>query len=124
MGAGQHARGQTAHYGGLAAEGIAERCYVARGWRVRCRRWRRGGGEIDLVMERADELAFVEVKKSRSFSAAAQRIGRRQMDRICIAAETYLGEHPGGPETLVRFDVALVDAAGRCEIVENAFGVN
>ena len=36
------------------------------------------------------------------------------------AAETYLGGEPGGTDTPARFDVALVDAMGRFEIIENA----
>jgi putative endonuclease len=118
-------RGRTAHCSGLAAEGIVERTYGRAGWRVRDRRWRRRGcGEIDLVLERGDELAFIEVKKSASFAGAAERVTPRQRARICAAAESYLGTHPQGSLASVRFDVALVDGAGRCEIIENAFGAH
>jgi putative endonuclease len=43
------------------------------------------------------------------------------MARICTAASEYLAQEPLGQLTPVRFDVALVDGAGRIEILENAF---
>ena len=55
---------------------------------------------------------------------AAGRISRRQMDRICQAALLFTDRLPAGSLTELRFDAALVDAAGRVEIVENAFGLN
>ena len=56
--------------------------------------------------------------------AAAARLSRRQMDRICMAALIYADKLPGGALTDIRFDAALVDATGRVEIIENAFGLN
>ena len=80
------------------------------------------GGEIDLIMRRGDEYVFVEVKKAARHGYAAERISRRQMDRICNAALEFCAEMAQGLMTLMRFDAALVDQFGRVEVIENAFG--
>lgn len=96
--------------------------YERRGFSIAHRRWRGGGGEIDLIARDGDGLVFIEVKKSTSFDHAACRISRRQMDRICASAAQFLEHEPGGQLTNVRFDAALVDATGAVQIIENAFG--
>ena len=115
-------RGQMANLSGDAAERRIAMDYERRGFAVARRRWRGAGGEIDLITRNSDGVVFVEVKQSRDFAAAAERLGRRQMDRICASAEQFLAGEPGGLLTNMRFDVALVDATGAFEIIENAFG--
>ena len=114
--------GRMAYLAGEAAEHCVAREYERRGYRVARRRWRGPGGEIDLIIRSRDALVFVEVKKGRDFACAAQRVGRRQMDRICVSAEGFMADEPDGPRGDVRFDAALVDGAGAVQIVENAFG--
>lgn len=84
------------------------------------RRWRGPAGEIDLVMERDGEVIFVEVKKSRTHASAAESLTRRQIARLLKSAEHCLGGFPKGSLTPMRFDVALVDAEGRIDILLNA----
>ncbi len=114
-------RGETAWHRGAAAEGCVERVYERGGRRIVARRWRGQGGEIDLVARDGAEVIFIEVKASRTHAAAAERLGPRQMARICAAASEYLAGEPLGQLTPARFDVALVDGQGRVEILENAF---
>jgi putative endonuclease len=87
-------------------------------------RWRGAAGEIDLVVREGARVVFVEVKAARSFDSAAQRLGRRQMDRLCAAAEEFVGQEPAGLLTEMRFDLALVDGSGRVRVIENAFGID
>jgi len=117
----RRARGETAYHTGAAAEAIVARHYERAGHPVRDRRWRGLGGEIDLVTQDGEGLIFVEVKKARSFARAAERISRRQIERIFAAATEYVGCMPAGSLTDIRFDLALVDGVGRVEILENAF---
>ena len=112
-----HARN---HLAGLAAEDSVLRDYAAKGYHLLDRRYRGQGGEIDLVLERAGEVIFVEVKKSRSFDAARARLGQRQILRIFAAASEFLGGQPKGQLTQTRFDLALVNATGEVAIMENA----
>lgn len=115
-------RGQIAYQSGTAAElGIAQD-YERRGFTVARRRWRGQAGEIDLITRDANGVVFVEVKKARDFTRAAERLAARQMQRIYASAEQFLAHEPDGQLTNARFDVALVDASGRFEIIENAFG--
>ncbi len=114
--------GSRNYHAGAAAEEIVARHYAGAGHALLETRWRGKGGEIDLILQDGEGLIFVEVKKARDFAVAAQRITQRQIARICSAASEYLGRMPRGQLTDVRFDVALVDATGRVEVIENAFG--
>lgn len=115
--------GALAYHGGLAAEDRVAALYERGGREIAARRWRGSGGEIDIVARDGDSVIFVEVKKSRTFSAAAERLSRRQMERIYASASEFIEGEPRGQATEVRFDVALVDSVGRIDIVENAFGL-
>ena len=110
------------HAAGASAEGQVARDYERRGLPIARRRWRGEGGEIDLIAQDGDGLIFIEVKKSRSFDRAAQRVSRAQMARLQVAAEEFLGTQPLGSLTEVRFDVALVNGYGDLQVIENAFG--
>ena len=114
--------GQMAYHGGMAAEAGVAADYARRGYVVAHRRWRGRAGEVDLILRDADGLIFVEVKKSRSFDRAADRLSRRQMARLCAAAEEFVAGEPRGALTDMRFDVALQNAHGEIRIIENAFG--
>ncbi|TCP59827.1 putative endonuclease [Rhodovulum bhavnagarense] len=113
--------GTVSYHAGLAAEDSVARGYEARGLPIAARRWRGRSGEIDLVARDGDGLVFVEVKKARDFVRAAERVGRRQMERVMGAALEFLAGEPRGQLTEIRFDVALVNAMGEIDIVENAF---
>ncbi len=117
----RRARGVTACSAGRMGEDSVQRDYLARGYAQVASRWRGQSGEIDLILQRGDEFIFVEVKKSSRHHYAAQRIDRRQMDRICRAALEFCGGLASGLLTLMRFDAALVDQFGRVQIIENAF---
>lgn len=113
-------RGTANHHAGHAAECVAEERYRAGGYAVLERRWRGTGGEIDLICGDAEGLVFVEVKKARSFDAAAQRLTERQARRIRSAALEYLAERDEPMDRAMRFDLACVDQLGRCAMIENA----
>ncbi|MTI03109.1 YraN family protein [Roseibium sp. RKSG952] len=115
-------RSSVSYHAGQSAEYFVASDYERRGYHIAERRWRGAGGEIDLIVRNADGFVFVEVKKSSSFDAAAARISRRQMDRICASAAQYLDQQPRGHLANARFDAALVNAFGELQIIENAFG--
>ncbi len=115
-------RGETGYHAGQSAELCVARDYEQRGYTLAHLRWRGAAGEIDLVLRDDDGLVFVEVKKSRSFAQAALRVTPRQQARIFATAEEFLAQEPAGNLTNLRFDVALVNAHGAVEVIENAFG--
>lgn len=114
-------RGQRAWASGHAAEDIVARRYEGEGKPVISRRWRGQGGEIDLIAREGNSLVFVEVKKARTLELAAWRLGARQIARLCAAATEFLAGEPGGQDSEMRFDLALVDGRGAVQVIENAF---
>ena len=112
--------GAISYQSGLAAEDSVARHYSQNGHKIAAKRWRSGAGEIDLIARKDGNVIFVEVKKSRSLSQAAHRLSARQIERIYQSASIFLEGEPAGQDSAARFDVALVDAKGRIELVENA----
>ncbi|MEL6585749.1 MAG: YraN family protein [Pseudomonadota bacterium] len=112
--------GKTSYLAGLSAEESVARHYEGSGHRVIGRRWRGQGGELDLIVEKADDTIFIEVKKSATHGQAAAALGGRQIARLFAAAGEFMGSLPNGMLSSVRFDVALVDGSGQIDILENA----
>ena len=78
-----HARG--ARQGlphGLFAETIAALLLRLKGHRIVAQRYKTPVGEIDLVALKGKRLAFIEVKRRKTFEDAAGRCRRRQRRRI------------------------------------------
>lgn len=111
---------QTAYHAGRAAERSVAEYYRRKGAIIAAERWRGRGGEIDIIAREGDRVVFIEVKKSRSHAEAAQRLSGRQVQRIYGAASEFLAGEPKGSLTESRFDVALVDANGEIDLLENA----
>lgn len=115
-------RGRIAALSGMMAEESVQRAYLRQGADLRASRWRGRAGEIDLIFRDGDDLVFVEVKKAATHARAAERLQPAQMRRICHAACEYCETAGLGSDMSMRFDVALVDQAGRVELIPNAFG--
>jgi len=84
-------------------------------------RWRGKSGEIDLILADGEEIVFAEVKQARTHDAAIASLRPAQMRRIHAAGSEYLAHCPKGQLTDVRFDLAVVDGAGQCNIMEGMF---
>lgn len=112
--------GSVAYHSGFAAEEAVARHYEGTGHRIAQRRWRSGAGEIDLVARKDGEVIFIEVKRAKNLSAAAESLSSGQFRRITRAAEVFLGQEPAGRDSPARIDVALVDGIGQIDIIENA----
>jgi putative endonuclease len=114
-------RGSVAHHAGRAAEDAVARHYQRAGCALAAERWRGKAGEVDLVLRDGPVWIFVEVKSGRDRDSAAARITPRQVRRIQMAALEFLGEKAEEAFPEMRFDAALVDRAGRIDVIENAF---
>lgn len=115
------ARGLAAYASGLAGEEAVVRHFAKRGHDLVARRWRGSGGEIDLVFRDGEGLIFVEVKQAKHHAWAAERVSDAQVQRIFATGTEFCDTQPRGQWTDVRYDLALVDAMGRVEVIENAF---
>ena len=118
---GRAARGRAAQARGITAEQAACTALERDGWTVLARRLRTAAGEIDVVAERDGLLAFIEVKARPDLLTAAAALGPRQRARLLAAGEIALADNPGWGRAGVRFDVLLVDGAGRVRRVADAF---
>jgi putative endonuclease len=105
---------------GLAAETAACAALEGDGFAILARRVRTPAGEIDVVARRDGLLVFVEVKSRPDLATAAYALGARQQARLMAAAEFLLGAHPEWGAAGVRFDVILVDGAGRVRRIADA----
>ncbi len=85
------------------------------------RNWRCARGELDLVVRRADTLAFVEVKTRTSdrFGHPAEAVTPAKQRRIRQLAARFCAE-TGERADVLRFDVVSV-LAGQVEVYEGCF---
>ena len=111
----------TAFSRGIDAEAAACAALIVDGWKVLARRLRTKAGEIDVLAERDGLLAVVEVKARASLAEAAVAVSDRQRARRIAATEIVLAEHPDWGREGVRFDVIVVDRAGRMRRIVDAF---
>lgn len=113
-------RGKTNYLAGLAAEDSVSRLYDGSGRTVIARRWRGTAGEIDIIARDGNKLIFIEVKKSSTHFLASEHFTRAQQHRVRLTAEEFFFNDPIDGVDELQVDLALVDAMGRIEIVENA----
>jgi putative endonuclease len=112
---------------GEQGERIAERWLRLRGWRVVQRRFRSGHRDIDLVVEQAGVVAFVEVKARRGdrFGDPVEAVNWRKQRELSRSARVWIDRH-GRREEAYRFDVVGVLVSGervRIRHVANAFSL-
>ncbi|MDB5549254.1 MAG: YraN family protein [Tardiphaga sp.] len=93
---------------GVSAETAAADYLKARGYVILATRFKTPHGEIDLVAQSQNLLAFVEVKARARLDDAACAITPRQQRRIIAAASAWLANHPEHAEFDMRFDALLI----------------
>jgi len=69
-------------------------------------------GEIDLIMQHADCLVFVEVRKRArtSLANAAASVDSRKQQKIILTANHYLSKYPQRATQPCRFDVIALES--------------
>ncbi|MFL5607796.1 MAG: YraN family protein [Gemmatimonadaceae bacterium] len=113
---------------GERGERIAERWLRLRGWRVVQRRFRSGHRDIDLVIEQAGVVAFVEVKARQGdrFGDPVEAVNWRKQRELGRSARVWIDRH-GRKDEAYRFDVVGVLVSGervRIRHVANAFSLH
>lgn len=68
------------------------------------------GGELDLVMQEHGTLVFVEVRvrNNTGFGSAAESVTRQKQQRLILAAQLFLQQHPEHQRRACRFDVVSI----------------
>jgi putative endonuclease len=110
---------------GKTGEDLACSELERRGYTIVARRYRRRGGELDIIARQTGTLVFVEVKArhGRKFGAASDAVTTVKQRRMVHLAKDYVVRHHLG-ECSCRFDVVSIHFdAGRpvIEVFENAF---
>jgi putative endonuclease len=113
---------QVAFRIGLSAESRAAALLIAKGFRIKARRWKSPVGEIDIVARRRKLLVFVEVKARANLDDAAWSVTPRQRARIVAAAEAWLAAYPDDSD--IRFDAMLVAPGRMPRHIPAAFDAN
>ena len=87
-------------------EKLAARFYEEHGYTVLARNWRAGRLEIDLIVQRDNLVAFVEVKSasSKQFGHPAERVDEKKTINITRAARQFI-EQKKVDNCDLRFDV-------------------
>jgi putative endonuclease len=110
---------------GKTGEDLACRELERRGYAIVARRYRRRGGELDIVARHEATIVFVEVKARRggAFGQGGEAVTWRKRRRIVALAHEYIARHRLA-DTPCRFDVVSIDyREGRpvIEVFRNAF---
>lgn len=105
------------HRLGAWAENAALEFLQLCGYRCVGRRFRRPGGEIDLVCRRGQLLVFVEVKARGpgSPAPAVSWVHPLQLRRLRRLARIWMHENGGCPAAGCRFDLVAIDYLGEEE---------
>jgi putative endonuclease len=110
---------------GKTGEDLACRALERRGYAIVARRYRRRGGELDIIARDGATLVFVEVKArdGRAFGDAAAAVTAFKRRRITQLARDYITRHH--LDTCpCRFDVVSIQFESgepAIEIIQNAF---
>lgn len=110
---------------GLLGERIAARWLQRDGWEVVAHRFRTGHRDIDLIVRRGAEVAFVEVKARRSerFGSPVEAVHHRKRRELGRSARVWVDRF-GSDGLSYRFDVVGILVVGqnvRVRHVPNAF---
>lgn len=103
---------------GKWGETAAAAFLVAQGYGILEQNWRMGHLEIDIVAQKGETIAFVEVKTRRSpDSDPLSAVDKRKRSRMMLAADAYLRRYELPFE--FRFDIVNITGTAESHIVEH-----
>jgi putative endonuclease len=108
---------------GAEGERKAAAFMAEHGWTVLERNFRSVGGEIDIIAEKGDTVAFVEVKTWDVLPPGEleHSVDSRKQARIARAACSWLSRRAGLSGRRLRFDVIFLGGESGVRHIENAF---
>lgn len=112
---------QKANLYGQRSEALAAFFLQAKLYRIRERRYKTPGGEIDIVAERFGTIVFVEVKARLKAASESEALEAINQARIIRAAEHWLSRHPRETQKSCRFDVIFLAPGHWPRHLMNAF---
>jgi putative endonuclease len=112
---------------GQAGEDRAEKYFQEAGYGILGRNLTSRYGEVDLVVQKAEQLFFVEIKwrQSQNYGRAIEAVSREKQRRIRRTAELLLIRNPGWKKWIPFFSVLAIDenedGTAAIEFVPDAF---
>ncbi len=99
-------------------ERVAVAHLQAKGYRILATKFRVREGEVDIVAEQGDVVAFVEVKTRRgeAMGSAVEAIGKHKAQRLLVVAEAFGQQHPELPPGR-RIDLIAIDLDAHGRVV-------
>ena len=111
------------HLGNLGEQKVADHLRSL-GFQILQQNYRKPYGEIDIIAQRGDDIAFVEVKTRRNeLPWATNPVPPTKQRKIIRVAQEFIAEHRLTQATY-RFDVAILIGTPdtlKCHYIENAF---
>ena len=105
-------RGLRARLAGRRGEVVTALWLMAKGYRILGFRLKTPSGEIDLLAQKGEVLAVVEVKLRTTLEAALDAVTARQRERLRRAAESLARRRPSLAGASIRLDLVAL-APGR-----------
>ena len=110
---------------GAWGEGVAAHQLEADGFTIVARNWRCRYGEIDLIAQKGELVAFVEVKtrKGRDMGAPEEALTARKGKKLMQLAQFYVAEYELDVDWRIDLVAVELDKSGkllRCEHIPNA----
>jgi putative endonuclease len=108
---------------GAVAEELAAIFLQKQGLVIRAKNYRCKLGEIDLIMQHADTLVFIEVRlrTHQAFAKAAESVTIRKQQKIIKTAQYYLQQYQLTDKVNCRFDVVAFGENSTPEWIKDAF---
>ena len=99
---------------GQTGEALARAHLEERGYAVRDTNYRCPWGEVDIVVEKDDEIVFVEVptRRSRKFGSPEESVTATKRQRLVSTAYHYLQEHDLSQPWRIDLVAIEIDARG------------
>ncbi len=96
---------------GDSGERVAALFLQQRGYKILERKFRTRGGEIDLIAEDADGLAFIEVRARRGggMNVPEESLTPRKRARLVAMAQEFLSRHEEWLEKAWRIDFVAIE---------------
>jgi putative endonuclease len=93
---------------GLFGEIVAVCLLKIKGYKILARRYRTICGEIDIIVQKGDTIAFIEVKSRKSVDKCYDAIKNKQLQRIRRASEIFMSRRRDLSKNFSRYDVILI----------------
>ena len=112
---------ETNHARGVRAEALAASYLKKAGFEILRKRYKTKFGEIDLILQKADLICFVEVKARKNIAEALESVTLRAQNRIEKSALFFISENPDYVGFNMRFDVVAITGDGVITHLDNAW---